>query len=104
MADYKRGDTASWDKEQVRQSERSRQSAQQTGRKRRRRRRVNPLLYALCVVLSSAILAGVGWLLASDLCAFNKPYRETTVEITSEDTVSSVATKLDDHYGGDYSR
>ena len=94
MADYKRGDTASWDKEQVRQSERSRQSAQQTGRKRRRRRRVNPLLYALCVVLSSAILAGVGWLLASDLCAFNKEAMTTTVEITADDSIGSVADKL----------
>ena len=94
MADYKRGDTASWDKEQVRQNERSRQSAQQTGRKRRRRRRVNPLLYALCVVLSSAILAGVGWLLASDLCAFNKEAMTTTVEITADDSIGSVADKL----------
>ena len=94
MADYKRGDTASWDKEQVRKSERSRQSAQQTGRKRRRRRRVNPLLYALCVVLSSAILAGVGWLLASDLCAFNKEAMTTTVEITADDSIGSVADKL----------
>ena len=63
-------------------------------RKRRRRRRVNPLLYALCVVLSSAILAGVGWLLASDLCAFNKEAMTTTVEITADDSIGSVADKL----------
>ncbi len=59
-----------------------------------RRRRVNPLLYALCVVLSSAILAGVGWLLASDLCAYNKEAMTTTVEITADDSIGSVADKL----------
>ena len=96
MADYKSGDTASWDKEQVRQSERTERSAQQTPRKRRRRRRVNPFLYLLCVVLASAILAGVGWLLASDLCGFNKPLTEATIEITADDDMGDVATKLKD--------
>ena len=96
MADFKRGDTASWDKEQVRQSERTRQSGQQggAGRKRRRRRRVNPVLYLLCVVLLSALLAAVGWLLTSDLCGFNKEYQEATIEVTADDSVSAVAEKL----------
>ena len=105
MADYKSGDTASWDQEQVRQSQRARQSAgsHQAGgqhpseqKRRRRRRRINPLLYAACIILVSAILAGVGWLLASDLCGFNKEYKEVTIEVTADDTVGTVADKLHD--------
>ncbi|MCI8909561.1 MAG: endolytic transglycosylase MltG [Oscillibacter sp.] len=107
MADFRRGDTANWDAEQVRRSERSRQQpartqqdrsdhSQPARRKRRRRRRINPILYLLCVLLVSALLAGVGWLLASDLCAFNKDYIQTTVEVTADDTVSTVADKLQD--------
>lgn len=96
MADFKRGDTASWDKEQVRQSERTQRSTQATSRKRRRRRRINPFLYLLCVVLLSALLAGVGWLLGSDLCGFNKPLMEATIEVTADDDIGDVATKLKD--------
>ena len=77
MANFKRGDTASWDAEQVRRSEQAnRQQPQQTTRKKRKRRkRINPI---------------------SDLCAFNKDYVETTVEVNADDDVSSVATKLQD--------
>ena len=102
MADYKSGDTASWDQEQVRQSQRARQSAgsHQAGGQhpsgQKRRRRINPLLYAVCILLVSAILAGVGWLLASDLCGFNKEYKEVTIEVTADDTVGTVADKLHD--------
>jgi len=98
MANFKRGDTASWDAEQVRRSEQAnRQQHQQTTRKKRKRRkRINPLLYILFVLVTSVILACVGWLLISDLCAFNKDYVETTVEVNADDSVSSVATKLQD--------
>lgn len=94
MSDFKRGDTASWDTEQVRRSHP--QSSQPTTR-RRRRRRINPLAYILFVLVTSAILAGVGWLLMSDLCAFNRgtPVK-VTVEVTAEDTVSTIADKLYD--------
>lgn len=95
MADYKRGDTASWDTEQVRRSEQPRQVTRKS-RKKKRRKHINPLLYILFVLIVSALLAGVGWLLVSDLCAFNKDYQESTVEITSEDTVKSVADKLEE--------
>lgn len=93
MSDFKRGDTASWDREQVRRSQQERTPAKKT--RRRRRRRFNPILYILFVLIISALLAGVGWLLASDLCAFNRGARqEVTVEITAEDTVATVADKL----------
>lgn len=96
MSDFKIGDTASWDAEQVRRSEPQRRPRQTTARKRRRKKRINPLLYILFVLITSAILAGVGWLLITDLCAFNKEYMETTVEITADDTVKTVADKLND--------
>ena len=90
MSDFKRGDTASWDTEQVRRSQRQPE-------RRRRRRRINPLVYILFVLVTSALLAGIGWLLMSDLCAFNRgtPVK-VTIEVTAEDTVSTVTDKLCD--------
>ena len=47
------------------------------------------------VLLISALLAGVGWLLACDLCAFNRgAIEEVTVEVTAEDSMGDVADKL----------
>lgn len=96
MADYKRGDTASWDAHEVRRGQAEQHPRQTTAARRRKRRRMNPILYILMVLIVSAILAGVGWLLATDLCAFNKTYMETTVEISADDSVSDVADKLHD--------
>ena len=93
MEDFKRGDTASWDARQVRHSQ---ETAQRPQQRRRRRRRVNPVLYILFVLIVSAILAGVGWLLASDLCAFNKDDHTATIQITADDTMGSIADKLKD--------
>ena len=95
MADYKRGDTASWDTEQVRRS----QSEQRTPAHRphkRKKRLFNILVYLLFVLVTSAILAGVGWLLINDLCAFNKEDITATIEVTADDTVSTIADKLED--------
>ena len=95
MADYKKGDTASWDAQEVRRSQ-----AQQTRKHtaaRRRRKHINPLIYLLTVILASAILAGVGWLLMSDFCAFNRgTITKATVEITAEDNMGSIAEKLEE--------
>ena len=93
MEDFKRGDTASWDARQVRHSQ---EAAQRPTQRRRRRRRVNPVLYILFVLIVSAILAGVGWLLASDLCAFNKDDHTATIQVTADDTMGSIADKLKD--------
>lgn len=95
MADFKKGDTANWNAEEVRRATPERQQLRQTTRKKRRRR-VNPLAYILFVLITSAILAGVGWLLLSDLCAFNRGTPATTaaIEVTAEDTVGSIADKL----------
>ena len=96
-----RFNTTGWDREQVRQqSEQRRAAASQSrpgGKKRRQRSRaVNILLYIVFVVAASAVVAGVGWLLANDLCALNKPYVEAQIEVTTEDTIGTVANKLKD--------
>lgn len=93
MANYRNEDTASWDTEQVRRSQ-----AEQRPRKqaKRRRRRINPILYLLFVLITSALLACVGWMLITDLCAFNKEYIQVEVEVTHDDTVQTVADKLEE--------
>lgn len=92
MSDFKKGDTASWDSGEVR---RSQPASRPKVRTRKKRRRMNPFLYILLVLLTSALLAGVGWMLACDLCAFNRGTIETaTVEVTAEDSLGDVAEKL----------
>lgn len=96
--------TTSWDGQQVQrqqaasggsaprnqQSPRPASGGQQSGgkKKTKKRRGMNPilgiLLWVVIVAASSAIFAGVGWMLANDLCAFNKTYVEATVEIPEE--------------------
>ncbi len=102
----KRFDTTGWDKEQVRrQSSGSTQrsaSAPNGGttakRRKKKKKRGNPflgfILWLVFVVAGSALLAGVGWLLANDLCALNKDYKEVTIHVTKEDTVDTVTDML----------
>jgi len=92
MPEYRNQDTASWDARQAR-TEASANTERRRPR-RRRRRHINPILYILFVLVVSALLAGVGWLLANDLCSFNKEKAEATIEVTSEDDLDSVAEKL----------
>ena len=98
MAEYKknqRSDTASWNSGEVRRA----QESAPRKKKRRRRRRMNPILrfliWIFMVAATSALLAGVGWLLMSDLCAFNRgPIVERAVEIKADDDMGEVAKKL----------
>ena len=101
MSDYKNGDTASWDASQVRRSSAPAGGGQHRPpqKRRRRRRRINPVLYLLCVLVLSALLAGTGWLLASDLFAFSREIpstQEIHIEVTAEDDIGSIAQKLQD--------
>lgn len=96
MSEYKNGDTASWNTEQVRQREPKPRKRKASRRRKVIRWVISPILYVFFVLLISALLAGVGWLLMSDLCAFNKEPLTATVHITSEDDVSSVAEKLEE--------
>ena len=94
--------TARWDAGQVRREggERPTHSAQSAASEERRRRNRRKgrerrfLLWLIFVVAVSAILAGVGWLLANDMCAFNKEPLTATIEVTKDDDVNSLATKL----------
>ena len=95
MSNYRNQDTASWDSRRVREGTGS-PAPQPEHRRRRRRRRVNPFLYILFVLVVSAVLAGVGWLLINDFCAFNKTPVETAVEVTSDDDLGSIADKRHD--------
>jgi len=66
----------------------------QKKKKKRKKKRTNPLLAILLwvaiVVTTSAICAGVGWMLANDFAALNKPPMETSIQIT-EDFIAEVA-------------
>ncbi len=95
MADYKREDTASWDTEQVRRSQGG-QTAPSRRPRKRKKHRFNIFTYLLFVLITSAILAGVGWLLINDLCAFNKEDITATIEVTADDSISTIADKLED--------
>ena len=87
--------TARWDAQEVRHAA---SAPRITPEERKRRQRVNHrrqgLLWLIFVLITSAILAGVGWLLANDLCAFSKDPVTTTIEITMEDDLNSIAKKL----------
>ena len=97
MSERRREDTASWDAERVRRTQSEHRPQRPVRRRRKRVTFLNVILYLIFVVLASALLAGFGWLLASDLCAFNQGARVTaTVEVTAEDTVDTVAEKLHD--------
>ena len=92
MAEERNYDTASYDTAEVRRQNQVRRA--NTAKKKKRRRRRHTAVYLLCVLLVSCLLAGIGWLLCNDLCALNKPYRETTVTISEEDSVNDVTNKL----------
>ncbi len=80
--------TTSWDAGQVRSRSNSGKSG--TGKKRSKKKKqgINPLLKLLIwvafVISSSYLLAGVGWMLANDLCALDKPDIETAIEIPAD--------------------
>ena len=95
MPEYRNGDTASWDTEQVRRS----QSGGQQKRPSKKKRRKTPWIlkfigYILFVAITSCILAGVGWMLMNDLCAFNKADITATIEVTADDDMETISTKL----------
>lgn len=92
--------TARWDAAEVRREEHEAHARTSNAERRRKNRRKGRarrfLLWAIFVCVTSAILAGVGWLLANDMCAFNKEPLSVTIEVTKDDDVNSVAAKLKD--------
>ena len=97
MSEYRRDDTASWDTREVRRAQSGQHAAPtERPRSRPRRRRRNPFLgfvgYVVFVALASALLAGAGWMLGSDFCAFNRgTMTKATVEVTAHVTPSKQA-------------
>ena len=87
--------TTGWDREEVRrQAERRNTGSTAKKKKKRKKSPVSVLLYLVFVVAASFVVAGVGWLLANDLCALNKEYKEATIEVTQDDDMGSVTKKL----------
>ena len=96
MSNEEKFNTARWDSETVREYEHPRRQASESTRRRRKKQgeRRRFLLWLLFVVVVSAILAGVGWLLANDMCSFNKDPLTATVEVTKDDNLNSISKKL----------
>lgn len=99
----KQGDrfhTMSWEgqPEEKRSGSKRAETAKKTARGKKQRKSffVRFLIWAVCVVSVSFLLAGIGWKLANDMCAFNKPYVEATVVVDeSWNTVEKKVTQED---------
>ena len=91
MANDKNFETTYYNAQEVRRA--AEQQAQRSAKRRKNKRR-GVVVYLICVVLVSAILAGIGWFLANDLCALNKDYVEATIVVEERDGVRAVAKKL----------
>ena len=95
MSENKRPDTQGWDTEAVRRRIISEVDAgTETGSKKKKHRKFNWKIYIAAVVLGSMLLAGLGWILANDLCALDKGNDTYTVTIEEGDGVFKIASKL----------
>lgn len=94
--------TTSWDANQVKGHSAPAKSGNNKKRstKKKKRRIIHPLLkiaiWFAIVISSSYILAGVGWMLANDLCAFNKPYKAVIFEVPAEWVTETKEIRNDD--------
>jgi len=64
--------------------------------KRRRRKNgvLSALIYVIMVLGISAILSAVGWVMANDVLALNKPFKSAVITIESDDKVPEIADML----------
>ena len=65
-----------------------------TPKKKHRKGKFNWKIYVAAVVLGSMLLAGLGWILANDLCALDKGNETYSVTIEEGDGVFAIAGKL----------
>ena len=96
MDNDKRFQTQDWDTDAVHQriiNEVEAASAP-APKKKRRKGKFNWKIYVAAVVLGSMLLAGIGWILANDLCALDKGDETYTVTIEEGDGVFKIASKL----------
>lgn len=101
MSEYNNQETAHWDANQVRRESvhhsRTEEGAGRAPHRRRRHRRfLSGWKYVLFVLLASVLVAGVGWLLINDFCAFSKADVTATIQVTANDNLKSVTDKLYD--------
>ena len=91
-----RNETTRWDAQRVRRAQEEQEVRRAPQRRPKKRR--NPLkalvAYVLFIVVTSAILAGTAWLLANDICSFNKKDAVAAIVVTEEDNIKSVSKKL----------
>lgn len=92
MPNQKKSNTTSWEARKVREAQQSEQQAP-----RRRKKKKFPFgLYFLCVVIISALLACVGWLLANDMCSLDKEPASLVITVEEGESVKDIAQKLKD--------
>lgn len=87
-------ETTHWDAQRVRRAQEQQQQQRRPARKKRRSGPMGCLVYICFVLVVSAILAGTAWLVANDICSFNKEEVEVAIVVTEEDNISSIAKKL----------
>lgn len=94
MSDPKKSETTSWDASKVRQK--SEKSVKNEKKKRTPAQQKNRkvAIYIASVVVVSALLAGLAWLMVNDVCALNKEPVTVTIEVEKGESVGHVATKL----------
>lgn len=85
--------TMRWDSGEVRRREAPPPRQRKHRRKPRRRRGTGASYYAMILVIS-AILAGVGWLMCNDLLALNKKDHTAEIVVTDGEKIGSVSKSL----------
>lgn len=88
MPKKKLSETAKWSAEKVRKG------AQKIAKKGKGRKLSSRAIYIICVVLVSCLLAEIGWLAVNEVCALNKEPLTAEVEISEDDGLGEIATKL----------
>ncbi len=90
MPKKKLSETAKWSAEKVRKGE---QKIAKKGKGKGSK--LSPhMIYIICVVLASCLLAEIGWLAVNEVCALNKKPLSAEVEISENDGLSEIASKL----------
>ena len=91
MSDRKKTGTTSWNAGEVRRA-----TDKPVAKKKTKKSKLGWLWYILGVLASSALLAGVGWLMVNDVCALNKEPLDAVVEVERGDSIAVVTDKLKD--------
>ncbi len=94
MSDPKKSETTSWDSRKVRQKSEKSESTQKNKKRPVPQKNMKVAIYIASVLVISALLAGLAWLMVNDVCALNKEPLTVTIEVEKGESVGQVATKL----------